>query len=306
MAKIEFFMIPLKRSYPVLIFLVVFLSHSFFSVAQTPTQELDSVNKKKLNRLVIASSVGYTASMVVLSKAWYSEFDRQPFSFFDDSKEWFQVDKIGHFYSAFHLSNMSANALIHTGLSKRKSQKIGALSSFLMVSSIEIFDGYSAGYGASASDLVANAVGSSVFLGQQLLWNETRIYPKFSFHTTHLANQRPTILGSNFSEKVLKDYNGQTYWMSIDVDRFTRFPKWLNLAIGYGAHDFIFASKEANISNGYSPYRQYYLSIDFDLTSVKTNSKPLKALLYLANMIKLPSPTLEFTRHGVKSYAFYF
>ncbi|GAB1446290.1 MAG: DUF2279 domain-containing protein [Cyclobacteriaceae bacterium] len=287
-----------------LLALIIFLSTGLQSIAQTSYP--DSLNRKKLNKLIIGSTAGYTLTMAGLGKVWYSGFDKQSFRFFDDSKEWYQVDKMGHFFGAYQISEISTHALRQTGLKKRKSQKIGALASFVMMSSIEVFDGYSAGYGASTSDLLANAMGASFFLGQQFLWDEIRIYPKFSFHTTQLANQRPEVLGGNFSEKLLKDYNGQTYWLSFDMDRFTPFPKWLNLAVGYGAHDFLFASKAENLSHGFSPYRQYYLSLDFDFSTIPTHSKALKTLIYFVNMIKLPSPTLEFSNNRVKAYALYF
>lgn len=277
-----------------------------FGIGTVKAQEPDSVNRKKLNKLVIGTTAGYTLAMVGLSEVWYSGFDKQSFRFFNDSKEWYQMDKLGHFYGAYQLTDISSNALERTGIPKRKAQKIGSLTSFVMMSSIEIFDGYSSGYGASASDLIANAAGASFFIGQHLIWDEPRIHPKFSFHTTYLANLRPDVLGSNFNEKVLKDYNGQTYWLSFDMDKFFNFPKWLNLAVGHGAHDFIYASKAANLANGFTPYRQYYLSLDFDLSAIPTQSKALKALIYIVNMVKLPSPTLEFSNKGVKAYAFYF
>ena len=39
-------------------------------------------------------------------------------------------------------------------------------------------------------------------------------------------------------ERILKDYNAQTYWVSANLPSFfkeTNFPLWLNIAIGYGA-----------------------------------------------------------------------
>lgn len=264
------------------------------------------VNHKRLRNLVIGAGASYGVTMFALSKVWYSDFDHQSFSFFDDSKEWMQVDKLGHFYSTFQLSAISSRALKGVGLPQRKSDNIGALTSFLMVASIEIFDGFSSGYGASASDLIANGLGASFFLGQNLLWEEVRIYPKFSFHTTHYPALRPDLLGHQFSEEIIKDYNGQTYWLSVDMDKFIAFPKWLNLAVGYGAHDMIYASRESNLANGFTPYRQVYLSLDFDITSIHTKSKALKTLIYIANMIKLPAPTLEFSQGKVKTHAFYF
>ncbi|MEP2667499.1 MAG: DUF2279 domain-containing protein [Cyclobacteriaceae bacterium] len=289
------------RCWSILTFIII-----VFGVAPLKAQQPDSIDRKKLNKLIIGTTAGYTLTMIGLSEVWYSGFDKQSFRFFNDSKEWYQMDKLGHFYGAYQLTDISSSALERTGIPKRKAQKIGALTSFVMMSSIEIFDGYSSGYGASTSDLLANAAGASFFIGQHLIWDEPRIHPKFSFHTTYLSDLRPDVLGSNFSEKVLKDYNGQTYWLSFDMDKFINFPKWLNLAVGHGAHDFIYATKAANLANGFSPYRQYYLSLDFDLTAIPTQSKALKALIYIVNMVKLPSPTLEFSNKGVKAYAFYF
>lgn len=171
---------------------------------------------------------------------------------------------------------------------------------------IEIFDGYSASYGASTGDLLANTAGASFFLGQSLLWKEQRIKPKFSFHQTKYASLRPEVLGDDYLHESLKDYNGQTYWLSFDMDKFISFPKWLNLAVGYGAEEMVYARSENNTAAGYNAYRQFYIGIDFDLTAIKTRSKALKTVLFIADMIKLPAPTLEFSSKGTRFLPFYF
>ncbi len=272
-------------------------------------QRIDSINsfsKKRFNAIVIGGSVAYTGTMIALNSAWYSKSDRQAFHFFNDANEWKQVDKAGHFYSAFQLSSIGSRVLTWSGVDKKKSDLAGSITSLAIMSSIEVFDGFSASYGASFSDLAANAVGSTFYWGQQRLWNEIRIYPKYSFHRTNFAAQRPNVLGNGLNEEFLKDYNGQTYWLSVDADKFFRFPKWINLAVGYGAQEMIYSNSSANKAIGLQPYRQYYLSIDFDLTAIKTKSKFINSLLYFANMIKLPAPALEFSKHGVKAHPFYF
>jgi hypothetical protein len=201
---------------------------------------------------------------------------------------------------------MGSQMLRWCSLPARKSDKIGALTGFVMMSSIEIFDGFSQGYGASATDLLANACGTGFYLGQRLGWNEIRIHPKFSFHRTSLASSSPNnLLGSGLSE-VLKDYNGQTYWLSVDMDKFIRFPKWLNIAAGYGANNMIYAHDSQNREAGYDPVRQYYLGLDIDLTAFKTKSKVLNTLIYVVNLIRLPAPALEFSKGKVKGYFLYF
>jgi hypothetical protein len=272
------------------------------------TQQLlsDSINHKRLTGVIIGTGATYTATMIALNNIWYSQYDKQSFHFFNDASEWKQVDKAGHLYSTFQLSSIQSQLFQWSGVPKKKSDLYGTLTAFVMMSSIEVMDGFSAGYGASATDLLANGIGAGIYLGQQALWKETRIYPKFSFHTTEFADQRPGTLGSTLAEQIIKDYNGQTYWLSIDMDKFMRFPKWLNLAVGYGAENMIYAQDEQNIEAGLYPYRQYYLAIDFDLTGIHSRSKLVNTLIYFANMIRLPAPALEFSQNKVKAYAFYF
>ncbi|HYI78258.1 MAG TPA: DUF2279 domain-containing protein, partial [Chryseolinea sp.] len=114
-------------------------------------------------------------------------------------------------------------------------------------------------------------------------------------------------LGNDLPSELLKDYNGQTFWLSVDMDKFIKFPRWLNFAAGYGAEGMIYARDYQNAEAGYpEPYRQYYLSIDFDLRAIRSRSKAVNTLLFFANMIKIPAPTLEFSKDGVKFKPLYF
>src|SRR5690606_403137 len=138
------------------------------------------------------------------------------------------------------------------------------------------------------------------------LWNETRLRPKFSFHRTGYAPQRPDLLGDNLLGEIVKDYNGQTYWLSVDIDKFTPFPKWLNVAVGYGAEDMIYARDHQNHAAGFDPVRQYYRAAHIDLSGIRTRSKDANALFYVLSTIRLPAPAVEFSRKGSKFHAFYF
>lgn len=288
--------------------LFFFITCLFAYTGQAQFLLTDSIHyqPKKITKLSIAAGAVYGASMFVLNEAWYQENKREDFHFFNDAEEWKQVDKAGHFYSAFYLSALSAQAINQCGVKARKSALLGSLSGFVVLSSIEIFDGYSEAYGASVSDLLANAGGSVFYWWQQYHWQELRIQPKFSFHRTAFAPLRPSLLGDNLATEILKDYNGQTYWLSADMDKFVRFPKWLNLAVGYGAHNMLYAQEATNAMNGYDAYRQYYLSIDFDLTAIKTNSSFVKILIKALSVVKLPAPALEMNKKGFKFHPLYF
>lgn len=283
---------------------LLFTVCSVKSYCQISDTVVQAVNKKRLRTFVIASSATYVVSMVALNNLWYSNSPRESFHFFNDADEWMQVDKVGHFYSAFQLSYIGSKSLQWSNVSKRKSDVVGSVIGFGILASIEVMDGFSSSYGASVSDLAANALGSTFYLGQNLLWDEIRIYPKFSFHPTSFADERPEVLGENLAQQIFKDYNGQTYWLSVDMDKFCRFPKWLNLAVGYGATGMIAATDD--YPSPHTPMRQFYLGLDLDLTAIHTKSKALKTLIFFANMIKVPFPTLEFSKEGTKAYVFYF
>lgn len=287
-----------------------FRSICAFAIAVLATtgygQATDSASTKRLKRFVVLSTLGYGATMTGLGQIWYSDLDKQSFRFFNDSREWYQVDKLGHSFASYHLTGFVRGELARDGVSPNRATHIAAFSSFLAVSSIEIFDGYSSGYGASASDLAANAFGALLFWSQQRVWQEQRIRLKFSFHRTDYPAQRPSLLGKNILEEVIKDYNGQTYWLSMDIDKFVVFPKWLNLTIGYGAEEFLYASVASNTSEGLSPHRQYYLGLDFDLTDIHTRSKFVKTLLNGLSAIRLPAPALAYGQGKWTFHPLYF
>ncbi|MBP6558271.1 MAG: DUF2279 domain-containing protein, partial [Flavobacterium sp.] len=207
----------------------------------------DSLNKTRLKTVVISETAIGATALIGLNQLWYADYPRSDFHFINDNAEWLQMDKAGHVFSAYHLGSFGANALKWSG-SSRKSQLIyGATLGLAFLTTVEVFDGYSTNWGASVGDMVANVSGTALFVSQELLWNEQRIVPKFSFHTTPYASARPDVLGSSLQEQILKDYNGQTYWLSTNIPSFaktSKIPKWLNIVIGYGAEGMITSNNE--------------------------------------------------------------
>ena len=138
---------------------------------------------------------------------------------------------------------------------------------------------------------------------------------KFSFHETNFPPFRDSLLGRSFAEQIIKDYNGQTYWLSVNLSSFmkeeTKFPKWFNVAVGYGGEGMIAGKDEpVLLSNGgtlwIERYRQYYLSLDIDLSRIKTRSHFLKMLSEAFCFIKIPAPALEMSKYGMKFHPFYY
>ena len=282
--------------------LLVFMSSSVH--AQT-----DSLTHRKLNKLALYGGIGYGLTLFTLSQAWYADQGLGRFNFFNDNPQWKQVDKVGHFYTTYQFTNIGHALLTKTGLEDRKAALWSSIIGAGLLLPVEILDGFSPEFGFSYGDMIANVAGSAFFLGQHHLWNEQRIKPKFSFHQTSLAPLRPAVLGDGLAEELLKDYNGQTYWFSFDMHAFTgknRFPKWLNLALGYGAQNMVYARDEENSGIGFNNFRQYYLGLDFDLSYIKTDKKWLKTLLFLLDGFRLPAPAFEINKNGSRFHLLYY
>lgn len=272
----------------------------------------DSLNNSRRNTLVISEASIVGLSLIGLNSLWYNDYPRSKFHTINDGNEWKQMDKFGHTFTAYNLGRVGAELLNWSGVSEKDQLIYGATLGFVFLSTVEVFDGFSKEWGFSWSDIGANALGSSLYIGQQLLWDEQRIVLKYSFNRTTYAIQRPNTLGNGLLEEALKDYNGQTYWLSVNLHSFFKessLPKWLNVAFGYGA-DGMFTGNNENVDNMFTnqnQIRQYYLSFDLDLSRIKTDSHVLKTIFSILNVIKVPLPTVEFnSRNKVVFRPFYF
>jgi hypothetical protein len=275
-----------------------------------------TINKGRLTGVITAQGVLYFGSLAVLNYAWYSDYSRSSFHFYNDIEEWQQIDKCGHAISSYYISNIGYASYRWAGLDEKRSALLGGVLGFAYLLNIELLDGFSSGWGFSAGDLAANTFGSALFVSQQLGWHEQRIVMKYSYHPTSYATYRPDALGNSTIERALKDYNGHTYWLSGNISSFlhkeTRFPKWLNMAVGYGAEGMTGgfynpADYAGQPLPSFTRYRKFFLSVDVDLTRIPVRSRALKGLFTILSFIKIPAPTLEYNTLGdLKFHVLYF
>lgn len=276
----------------------------------------DSLNIKRLNAVAITAGVGYVGSMSALYGLWYSDYESTSFTFFDDSDEWLGMDKAGHALTSYQISRYGYGILRWTGLEERKSMWWSSGVSLLFLTNVEVFDAYSKGWGFSWGDFAANVSGAGLFVGQELLWKEQRMMLKFSYSESGLATYRPELLGSSSLEKIFKDYNGQTVWLSVSPASFmnenTVLPEWFCFSFGYGAQNMLGGSFNPEFNEAdellpvLDPYRQFYLSFDVDLTKIKTNSRFLRTLFSTFAILKVPAPTVEFSNGNARWHWLYF
>ncbi|NOS57005.1 MAG: DUF2279 domain-containing protein [Cyclobacteriaceae bacterium] len=245
----------------------------------------------------------YLALVFALAKAWYADQMVESFHFFNDLPEWKQLDKFAHALWAFHICAIATRLLKWGSLDQPIA--MGAIIGFLFVSSIEILDGFSAGYGASLFDLAANALGAALFFVQMKIWNRIHIFPKFSFHFTSFAVLRPSLLGDGFFQEILKDYNGQTFWYSWSPAK-KWWPSFLSLAVGIGAEGMIYGRDGQNEAHQFSPYRKLLFSLDLNSNYLSSKKGWIRAVAYPFTVVKFPAPAIEISVQGIRFHWLHF
>ena len=282
------------------------------------TDSLAPVNYKT-RKLILASSTAVltTGSLLYLDQAWFDQYSTGKFHFFNDNKEWLQMDKAGHLYTNYQTSRLMMGAFNWAGFNKKQELFIGGTIGFAYMTAVEFMDGFSKGWGFSYGDMIANALGTSAAISQKAFWKEQRIQFKFSYAQSGLAKYNPDLLGKSLSTQLLKDYNSQTYWLSVNPSSFitkeNKFPKWLNVAFGYSAYgmlggyenNIVVQDADGNVLK-FDRERRYYFSLDVDLTRVKTKSKVLKKVFSVINILKFPAPAIQFSKNKTRFYYLYY
>jgi uncharacterized protein YfiM (DUF2279 family) len=283
----------------------------------------DSLNYKSLRKkniyntipVIGAFALTYTSGFVYANNNYYPDSNRVPFYFTNDNSGFLQVDKFQHAFGSYVESYLGYRYLRYNGVNKNTALIFGGTLGFFVQTPKEIIDGYYEGTGFSWGDALGNLAGSFFMIGQELLFNEQVIRYKFSFWRSPYADQANGLLGRNYFHSYSLDYNGHTYWFSLNANRFllkTKLPDWVSISLGYSANGMFGPFNNLDSYNGVpipetERYRQYLISLDIDWPKIKTNSKFLKFIFNGLVFIKIPFPAIELNSKGqIKGYLLYF
>lgn len=319
-----------------LFLLFLFLTTTHFRAQAQATQRLpffqpaDSLHKTRFWTLSELGAGTYSGIIIGLNSLWYSDYPRSSFHFFNDTGEWEYMDKTGHINSTYNASRIVFQSGLWAGLSRKQAMWTGVGLSWAFMFTVEMLDGFSKQWGFSLPDLGFNTGGVVLFGAQEMLWKEQRIYIKVSSNPTPYPNDQVTLVvgsdpphpptlkerardiyGNSIAQVFLKDYNALNAWVSVNPYSFmpktSKFPKWLNVAVGYGAANLYAGYDNTWEQDGntyqvdkvkYPVYNQYYLSLDIDFTRIPTKSHFLKGVFTMLNIFKFPAPALEYNSLG--------
>ncbi len=273
-----------------------FLSLSGYGQEQGFLPASAHFNRGRFN-VVAASEVGVaTLATVGLEYLWYKKFPKSHFHFFNDDAEWLKMDKVGHATTAYNIAAIQYNLMRWSGVRTGTSAWIAGATGLAYMTMIEIMDGFSSQWGFSPGDMAANISGSLIFTGQQFMWGRQRMEMRFSFHHTLYAKYNPGELGRNFPQRMIKDYNGQTYWLSFNLSSFagkSNIPRWLNADFGFGAEGMTGAIKNPSMVDGkpipsFTRERKILFGLDGAFTTA--HSTPYPGWI---NIFRVPTPVIQ-------------
>ncbi|TDN37347.1 DUF2279 domain-containing protein [Hymenobacter sp. UV11] len=281
------------------------------SLPPDPTMNV-GIHQGRFIGVVVGTTVVYALTSYFLGKTWYTK--RVPFHTFNDNGEWLQMDKVGHATTAYAISRGEYELFRWSGVNERASVLTGSLIALLYQTTIELFDGRSEGWGFSKGDMVANLSGIGLFMGQQYGFGEQKASLRYGWRQSIYPQYRPNLLGHSIGSQMLKDYNGQQYWLSFNIASVLpvgpSFPRWLNLDVGYsgsgmtGGHAnppyFDAEGKEVKFTR----YRQFYVSPDISLARLPgLNGTLAQPLVSAGQFFKIPTPSLEYS--GLRGLRFH-
>jgi len=234
--------------------------------------------------------LGLATSISWYQQAWYPDSTKGPFQFQVDWGYSKQFDKLGHIFGGWMSAYCSHEAAISSGLSKEDAALWGSIGGLVFQTFIEVQDGFHRNYGFDWTDEASNVIGAGYFYAQQKIPALQNFDLKWSVGASGRDSAREA--SQIRSRLIVDDYDRQNVWVSAKMhyllpdDLAKYWPRWLQLAVGYGARDVELT--------GYTAYRTAYVSLDYDLVELLPNMGSFgNWLVQGLNAFHLPAPALQ-------------
>ena len=240
-------------------------------------------------------------SLVGINEVWYKNYARSDFHFFDDLKEWNGMDKIGHACTSYQLNKISHSLFEKNNIKKPLLKS--SVYTFGYMLGVELLDGYSTEWGFSIYDVIGNGLGTILYTLQERKFKNQPFEIKFSSHKSTYASCRPSLLGENRLQQILKDYNGQTYWLTFNYNELwnkrIKLFDYIDFAFGYSIDGFTGGHNNPEISscncvisdcNNLKRTSQFIFSVDLNTSKIKNKHPILGKFLLPFDIVKIPFP----------------
>jgi len=168
------------------------------------------------------------------------------------------MDKLGHAFTSYAITNVLADRLLLKGRSPERAALSAALTTQAIMLYVELFDGYSDDHGFAREDVVMNLLGSGLAYARN-------VSPTFR----DLVDYRMEYQPSGYKGfRPFSDYSGQKYLMAFklggfDTLRETPF-RYMELQAGYFTRGF----SEAEQIDGLNRTRFGFMGVGLNLSEL--------------------------------------
>lgn len=252
----------------------------------------------------VALGIGYAGVFATLhiiqTNAWWSG-DRGEFHIQEDWPYANQVDKCGHFYTAYVNSTLWHDMLAEVGFSNTTSVIVGGAMALAYQTYVEVEDGYASNWGFSPSDEYSNMAGVAFFVAQSFSPALQNFTPRWNYTPSQWTGDQVL---SDRPATFIDDYNSSTFWLAMNVNNLLpegavkdAWPDWLMFDIGYGIRSYGVADPTQTQAPVTS---RFMVGLDYDWVKIIPPSHVgfLNYLRQALNYIRFPGPTLEFSSSG--------
>jgi hypothetical protein len=193
------------------------------------------------------------------------------------------MDKLGHAWGAAILTELFTDAIRYRADDPRGAPTTGFLLSMGVMTTIDIMDGFSAGYGFSPEDIVADFAGAAFgFLRSS--------YPELEEKLDLRMEYIPSGNVEGFSPH--SDFSGQKYLLALKLSGFEEFEdtplRYLELHGGYYARGFTAEEK----AEGKDKRRELYAAIGINLSQLLLSGAEVRN----SHFGKVARTTLEYVQ----------
>lgn len=228
---------------------------------------------------------GFIVGHIVLNNLWWKgEQSSFHFTWRDDWVYALGADKLGHFYTPYIGTDIYRQAFRWTGMSREASLHWGAGLASGYTTYVEIRDGFSAEWGFSWWDFIANNLGVG--------WRVAEFYePWLENIRWKVSYDASDAFKEGAYSTIIDDYESTYHWASLNVNGFLPeswrryWPDWINIAVGHSV-------KGVRAYDG-SGHHELYLGLDWNTEGLPGGGSFWNRLKRFANYYHLPAPAVR-------------
>jgi Predicted periplasmic lipoprotein (DUF2279) len=251
-----------------------------------PERDFDSSNisTSRLVAVCALTEAGLAGGYAFQNNLWWKG-EESPFHF-DWEHDWTYAlgsDKLGHFYFPYAVTKLYGQAFAWCGVDTASSLWLAGGLGLAHQTFVEVRDGFSAEWGFSWGDFVANTLGAGYPIAQHY------IEPLGSFDWK-ISFQPSAKYKAGAYRAIIDDYESAYHWLSVDVHDLLPaeardfWPAWLNIAAGHSV-------KDLDLRGG--GYHEIFLSLDWNLEGLPGDGWFWNLLKKNLNLYHLPAPAVR-------------